>query len=41
MKKGAADVQRLVSSRFQKVADKLKEVVGNRNLVLNKFKESL
>ena len=32
MRKGAADVQRLVSQRFQKVADKLKEVVGNRNI---------
>lgn len=32
MKKGAKDVQRLVSSRFGKVADKLKEVVGNRNI---------
>lgn len=28
MKKGAADVQRLVSSRFGKVADKLKQVTG-------------
>ena len=28
MKKGAEDVQRLVSSRFGKVADKLKEVTG-------------
>jgi hypothetical protein len=32
MRKGVADVQRLVSQRFQKVADKLKEVVGNRNI---------
>jgi len=32
MKKGPADVQRLVSQRFGKVADKLKEVVGNRNI---------
>ena len=32
MKKGAADVQRLVSQRFGKVADKLKEVTGNRNI---------
>ena len=32
MRKGAADVQRLVSQRFGKVADKLKEVVGNRNI---------
>ena len=28
MKKGVADVERLVSSRFQKVADKLREVTG-------------
>jgi len=28
MKKGAQDVQRLVSSRFGKVADKLKQVTG-------------
>lgn len=28
MRKGAADVQRLVSSRFGKVADKLKEITG-------------
>lgn len=32
MKKGAEDVQRLVSSRFGKVADKLKEVTGIQNL---------
>jgi len=32
MKKGAADVQRLVSQRFGKVADKLRAVVGNRNI---------
>ena len=32
MKKGVEDVQRLVSSRFGKVADKLKEVTGNRNI---------
>jgi len=32
MKKGTADVQRLVSQRFGKVADKLKQVVGNRNI---------
>ena len=32
MKKGPADVQRLVSKRFGKVADKLREVVGNRNI---------
>ena len=32
MKKGVKDVERLVSQRFQKVADKLKEVVGNRNI---------
>ena len=32
MKKGAADVQRLVSQRFGKVADKLKEVTGNQNI---------
>jgi hypothetical protein len=32
MKKGVADVQRLVSQRFGKVADKLKEVTGNQNI---------
>ena len=32
MKKGAADVQRLVSQRFQKVADKLREVTGIADL---------
>lgn len=32
MKKGSQDVQRLVSSRFGKVADKLKEVTGNQNI---------
>ena len=32
MKKGAADVQRLVSNRFQKVADKLREVTGIQDL---------
>lgn len=32
MKKGVEDVQRLVSSRFGKVADKLKEVTGNPNI---------
>jgi hypothetical protein len=32
MRKGPADVQRLVSQRFGKVADKLREVVGNRNI---------
>lgn len=32
MKKGDEDVQRLVSSRFGKVADKLKEVTGIQNL---------
>lgn len=32
MKKGVADVQRLVSQRFGKVADKLKEVIGNPNI---------
>ena len=32
MRKGAADVQRLVSQRFGKVADKLRQVVGNRNI---------
>jgi hypothetical protein len=31
-KKGSEDVQRLVSSRFGKVADKLKEVTGNQNI---------
>ena len=32
MKKGTMDVQRLVSSRFGKVADKLKQITGNRNI---------
>jgi len=32
MKKGPDDVQRLVSQRFGKVADKLKEAVGNQNI---------
>jgi hypothetical protein len=32
MKKGAADVQRLVSQRFGKVADKLKQVTGIENI---------
>lgn len=32
MKKGAQDVQRLVSNRFQKVADKLRQVTGIQNL---------
>lgn len=32
MKKGAADVQRLVSSRFGKVADKLKQVTGLQDI---------
>ena len=32
MKKGVKDVQRLVSSRFGKVADKLREITGNRNI---------
>jgi hypothetical protein len=32
MKKGAEDVQRLVSQRFQKVADKLRQVTGIENL---------
>jgi hypothetical protein len=32
MKKGTADVQRLVSSRFLKVADKLKQAKGLQNL---------
>jgi len=32
MKKGASDVQRLVSNRFQKVAEKLSQVTGIENL---------
>jgi len=32
MKGGTKDVQRLVSSRFGKVADKLKQVTGNQNI---------
>jgi len=35
MKKGTADVQRLVSSRFKKVADKLREVTGIQDLSSN------
>ena len=32
MRKGTEDVQRLISTRFQKVTDKLKQVTGNRDL---------
>ena len=32
MKKGVADVQRLVSNRFQKVTDKLRQVTGIQDL---------
>lgn len=32
MRKGSQDVQRLVSSRFGKVADKLKQITGNNNI---------
>lgn len=32
MKRGPKDVERLVSSRFNKVADKLREVSGNQNI---------
>jgi hypothetical protein len=32
MRKGSEDVQRLVSARFGKVADKLKQVTGNDNI---------
>lgn len=32
LKKGEKDVERLVSSRFNKVADKLREVTGNHNI---------
>lgn len=32
MRKGTKDVERLISSRFNKVADKLKEVTGNQNI---------
>lgn len=32
LKKGEKDVERLVSSRFNKVADKLREVTGNQNI---------
>ena len=32
MKKGVEDVQRLVSKRFQKVADKLRQVTGIQDL---------
>jgi len=39
MKKGPADVQRLVSQRFQKVADKLREVTGIENLSSRQVQE--
>lgn len=32
MKKGPQDVQRLISNRFQKVAEKLSDVTGNQNI---------
>ena len=39
MKKGPADVQRLVSQRFQKVADKLRQVTGIQNLSSQQVQE--
>ena len=39
MKKGPADVQRLVSQRFQKVADKLRQVTGIENLSSQQVQE--
>jgi hypothetical protein len=39
MKKGPADVQRLVSQRFQKVADKLRQVTGIENLSSHQVQE--
>ena len=41
MRKGAADVQRLISQRFGKVADKLREVVGNRNIGSKQVQEMI
>jgi hypothetical protein len=41
MRKGAEDVQRLVSSRFNKVADSLKRVTGIEDLSQNHVKQML
>lgn len=41
MKKGEKDVQRLVSSRFKKVVEKLKQVTGLQNLQPNNVKQML
>ena len=41
MKKGSADVQRLVSQRFQKVADKLSEVTGIQDLSSRQVQQML
>jgi hypothetical protein len=41
MRKGAADVQRLISSRFQKVTEKLKQVTGQENLTSRQVKSML
>jgi len=41
LKKGAADVQRLVSSRFGKVADKLKQVTGIQDISSDRVKGML
>ena len=41
MRKGAEDVQRLVSSRFNKVADSLKQVTGIEDLSSNHVKQML
>jgi hypothetical protein len=41
MKKGAADVQRLVSDRFQKVTDKLRQVTGIQDLSSNQVQKMI
>jgi len=41
MKKGVADVQRLVSDRFQKVTDKLRQVTGIQDLSSNQVQKMI
>jgi len=41
MKKGAADVQRLVSDRFKKVTDKLRQVTGIQDLSSNQVQKMI
>jgi hypothetical protein len=41
MKKGSEDVQRLVSQRFLKVADKLKRIKGYERLTPNDYSKHL